>query len=73
MGAEARTFSDECSTAYLPGIGFLVEPSLMHYQASARWLRRNALESRHGAFLQQLEATIRRLQWTPARLRAARS
>lgn len=63
------------NTAYLPGVGFIVDPQLADYRASIRFLRhkgvplhargkKSFLTSQH-SLLYRLEVTARRLEWTP--------
>jgi len=69
----SKLFQDEFNTAYLPGVGFLIDPQPADYHKAIRFLQLRAAQasfrtSQH-SLLDRLEATARRLEWTPARLR----
>jgi len=69
------------NTAYLPGVGFIVHPQLADYRKAIRFLRHQGLPARQGSpahpkgyksfrisqrsLCDRLEATARRLEWTP--------
>jgi hypothetical protein len=72
------------NTAYLPGVGFIVDPQLADYRASIRFLRHKGVPARQGSpahpkgyksfrisqrsLCDRLIVTARRLEWTPRRL-----
>jgi hypothetical protein len=59
------------NTAYLPGVGLIVEPELADYRASIRFLQHRALpvQVSQRSLCDRLMVTARRLEWTPQRLR----
>jgi hypothetical protein len=70
-------WQDEFNTAYLPGVGFIVDPQPADYRKAIRFLRHKGFPVRRGrwsfltsqhSLLYRLEATARRLEWKPKRL-----
>lgn len=68
----------DLATAYLPGVGFLVDPQPADYRRAIRFLwhkglpahaRQKSLRISQGSLLDRLEATARRLEWAPKRER----
>jgi hypothetical protein len=59
------------NTAYLPGVGFIVDPQLADYRASIWFLQHKALpvQVSRRSLCHRLMVTARRLEWTPKRLR----
>jgi hypothetical protein len=66
-------------TARLPGVGRIIDPQPEHYRKAIRFLRhkgvpahargkKSFLTSQH-SLLYRLEATARRVEWAPERLR----
>lgn len=66
-----KVWGDEMSTAYLPGVGFLIDPQPADYQKSIRFLKHKIFPvgTSQRSLCDRLEATERRLRWTPKRLR----
>lgn len=64
-------FRDEFNGAYLPGVGYIIDPQPADYLSAIRYLE-------HPRFLWQgnlcdsMKATARRLEWSPSRMRATR-
>jgi hypothetical protein len=59
-------------TAYLPGVGFIVDPQPADYRKAIRFLGHHPSRGRppaRGSLCDRLLATARRLEWTPRRLR----
>ena len=60
-------------TAYLPGVGFIVDPQLADYRYSIEFLQHKfsyvAVPHSQYRLCARLMATARRLEWTPKRLR----
>jgi len=74
----SKPWQDEFSTAYLPGVGFIVDPQPEDYRRAIRFLKyrfspacpsRLDLCSPRLDLCDRLSATVRRLEWAPKRWR----
>ena len=61
-----RAFShSSLEVAFLPGVGFVVDPTPWQYREAIRWLReRPAWSMERNGLADRLEATLKRIEWS---------